>query len=56
MAFVLSHHPLTAPTTEDLCFVIQGDRLLGRLDAAGGLQLPTVAVLTGLARDRKSVV
>ena len=55
MAFVLSHHPLAAPATGGLCFVIQGDRLLARLDAASGLQLPTVAVLTGLATVEEAV-
>ncbi|MFT3868701.1 MAG: NAD(+) diphosphatase [Nibricoccus sp.] len=39
MAFVHSHHPVT-PTATDILFVIQGDRLLARLDTAGALQLP----------------
>lgn len=48
MAFVLSHRTNTTPTGRDVCFVIQGDRLLARLDAAGGLQLPNLDTLSGL--------
>lgn len=41
MAFVHSHLP-AIPAATDILFVIQGDRLLARLDAAGALQLPDV--------------
>jgi NAD+ diphosphatase len=54
MAFVLSHRPLAAAASGDIVLVIQGDRLLARLDTAGGLHLPNLATLAGFTSDEQA--
>lgn len=43
MAFVHFHRAEQPPGNTDLCFAIQGDRMLARVGAEGALQFPSVA-------------